>query len=154
MKSVQSSSTVKARSFIVMRPQWTQPWSRVQSQVDVIHLVRSTDTIMSNSHLHSVKSCLEKSRPIKYWDQMHGVMIVIEYSYKLDRKNINLWCELGRLLLRQSHIITLLNQVSAGQHAPYFLKSLSFRQSIYVSVSTPEAINNQWCDFDFKLLVE
>ena len=36
---------------------------------------------------------------------MHGVMIAIEYSYKLDRKNyFNLWCELGRLLLRQSHI--------------------------------------------------
>ena len=32
-------------------------------------------------------------------------MLAIEYSYKLDRKNyFNLWCELGRLLLRQSHI--------------------------------------------------
>ena len=36
---------------------------------------------------------------------MHGVVIAIEYSYKLDRKNyFNLWCELGRLLLRQSHM--------------------------------------------------
>ena len=36
---------------------------------------------------------------------MHGLMIAIEYSYKLDRKNyFNLWCELGRLLLRQSHM--------------------------------------------------
>ena len=38
---------------------------------------------------------------------MHGLMIAIEHSYKLDRKNyFNLWCELGRLLLRQSHIIS------------------------------------------------
>ena len=66
--------------------QWTQPWSRVQSQVDVIHLVRSTGAIVSNPHLHSVKSCPEKSRPIKYEGQMHGVMIAIDYSYKLDRK--------------------------------------------------------------------
>ena len=36
---------------------------------------------------------------------MHGVMIAIEYSYKLDRKNyFNLWYELGQLLLRQSHL--------------------------------------------------
>ena len=36
---------------------------------------------------------------------MHGLMIAIEYSYKLDRKNyFNLWCELGRFLLRQSHM--------------------------------------------------
>ena len=43
--------------------QWTQLWSRVHSQVDVIHLVRSTGAIMSDPHLHSVKSCPEKSRP-------------------------------------------------------------------------------------------
>ena len=37
---------------------------------------------------------------------MHGLMIAIDYSYKLDRKNyFNLWCELGRLLFRQSHIV-------------------------------------------------
>ena len=53
----------------------------VRSQVDVIHFV-------SNPHLHSVKSCPEKSRPTKNGGPMHGVMIVIEYSYKLDRKNI------------------------------------------------------------------
>ena len=36
---------------------------------------------------------------------MHGVIIAIEYSYKLDRKSyFNLWCELGRLLLRQSQM--------------------------------------------------
>ena len=58
---------------------------RVRSQVDVIHLVRSTGTIVSNPHLHSIKSYPEKSRPIKYGGQMHGVMIVIKYSY---RKNI------------------------------------------------------------------
>ena len=33
--------------------QWTQSWPRVQSQVDVIHLVCSTGTIMSNQHLHT-----------------------------------------------------------------------------------------------------
>ena len=86
--------------------QWTPPCSRVQYQVDVIHLVCSKGTIMSSPHLHSVKSCPEKSRPIKYGDQMHGVMITIEYSYELGRKKyFNLWCELGRLLLRQSHIL-------------------------------------------------
>ena len=36
---------------------------------------------------------------------MHGVMIAIEHSYKLDRKNyFNLWCELGWLLLREFHM--------------------------------------------------
>ena len=102
MKSVQSSSTVKTRSpeqpIVGHETQWIQPWSRVRSQVDVIHLVRST----TNPHLHSVKSCPEKSRPIKCGDQMHGLMIAIEYSYKLDRKKLR--CELGWLLLRQSHI--------------------------------------------------
>ena len=84
--------------------QWTQPWPRVRSQADVIHLVRSTGAIVSNPHLHSVESCSEKSRPIKHGGQLHGLMIAIEYSYKLDRKNyFNLWCELGRLLLRQLH---------------------------------------------------
>ena len=43
---------------------------------------------MSNPHLHSVKSCPEKSRLINFGDWMHSVMIAIEYSYKLDRKNI------------------------------------------------------------------
>ena len=107
-ESVQSSTTVKTRSpeqsIVGHETQWTQLWSRVRSQVDVIHFVRSTGAIMSNSRLHSVKSCPEKSRPIKYGDQIHGVMIAIEYSYKQDRKNyFNLWCELGWLLLRQSH---------------------------------------------------
>ena len=63
---------------------------------------------MSNPHLHSVKSCPEESRPIKYGGQMHGVMIANEYSYKLDRKNyFNLRCELGQLLLRQSGIFSM-----------------------------------------------
>ena len=109
VKSVQSSSTLKTRSpeqsIVGHETQWTQAWSRVRSQVDVIHLVRSTGVIVSNPHLHSVKSCSVKSRPIKYGGQMHGLMIAIEYSYKLDRKNyFNLWLELGRLLLRQSQI--------------------------------------------------
>ena len=94
------------QSIVGHETQWTQPWPRVRSQVDVIHLVRSTGAIVSNPHLHSVESCPEKSRPIKHGGQLHGLMIAIEYSYKLDRKNyFNLWCELGRLLLRQSHII-------------------------------------------------
>ena len=61
---------------------------------------------MSNPHLHSVKSCPEKSRPIKHGGQLHGLMIAIEYNYKLDRKNyFTLWYKLGQLLLRQSHDI-------------------------------------------------
>ena len=76
------------QSIVGHETQWTQPWSGVRSQVDVIHLVRSTGGIMSNPHLHSVKSCPEKSTPIKYGGPTHGVMIAIEYSYKLDRKNI------------------------------------------------------------------
>ena len=48
--------------------QWTQPWPRVQSQGDVIHLVRSTGAIVLNPHLHSVKSYPEKSRLIKNED--------------------------------------------------------------------------------------
>ena len=108
-KSVQSSSTVKTRSpeqsIVGHETQWTQPWSRVRSQVDVIHLVRSTGTIVSNPHLHSTKGCPEKSRPIKYGGQMHGLMIAIDYSCKLDRKNFfNLWCELGRLLLTVTNV--------------------------------------------------
>ena len=95
------------QSIVGHETQWTQPWPRVRSQVDVIHLVRSTGAIVSNPHLHSVESCPEKSRPIKHGGQLHGLMIAIEYSYKLDRKNyFNLWCELGRLLLRQSHIFS------------------------------------------------
>ena len=92
MKSVQSSSTAKTQSpeqsIVVYGTQWIQPWSWVRSKVDVIYLVRSTGTIVSSPHLHSVKSCPEKSRPIKYGVQMHGVMIAVEYSYKLDKKNI------------------------------------------------------------------
>ena len=91
-KSVQSNSTVKTQSpeqsILGHETQWTQPWSRVRSQVDVIHLVHSTGTIVSNPPLRSVKSCPEKSRPIKYGGPTHGVMIAIEYSYKLDRKKI------------------------------------------------------------------
>ena len=63
--------------------QYTQPWPRVQSQVDVIHLVRSTGAIMS-SYLHTVKSRPEKSRPIKNRHHMHSVMLAIVHSYKLD----------------------------------------------------------------------
>ena len=106
MKSVQKSSTAKTRSpeqsIVSHEVQWTQPWWRVQSQVDVIHLMRSTGAIMSNPYLHSVKSCPEKSRPIKYGGQMHGVMIAIEYSYKLDRKNILLYMVQTRPVIVQT----------------------------------------------------
>jgi len=51
-------------------------------------LVRSTGAIVSNPHLHSVKSCPEKGRPIKYGGQMHDLMIAIEHSYKLDKRTI------------------------------------------------------------------
>ena len=42
---------------------------------------------------------------------MHGVMIAIEYSYKLDRKNILFYGVnyVGRLLLRQLHILFAMN---------------------------------------------
>ena len=43
---------------------------------------------MSILHLNSVKSYPEKSRLIKCGDWMCSVMIAIEYSNKLGRKNI------------------------------------------------------------------
>ena len=50
VKSVQSSYTVKTRSpeqsIVGLETQWTQAWSRVRSQADVIHLVRSTGAIV------------------------------------------------------------------------------------------------------------
>ena len=50
--------------------QWTQAGTRVESQVDVIYLVRSTGAIMHVSipHLHSAKSYPG--------DWMHSVMIL------------------------------------------------------------------------------
>ena len=54
----------------------------VQSQVDAIHLVRSTGAIVSNPHLHSVKSCPEKSRPIKYGGQMQLLNIATSWTEK------------------------------------------------------------------------
>ena len=109
------------QSIVGLETQWTQAWLRVRSQADVIHLVRSTGAIVSNPHLHSVKSCPLKSRPIKYGGQMHSVMIAIEYSYKLDRKNyFNLWCELGRLLLRQSQIANCTARGSAATNSKLY----------------------------------
>ena len=65
-ESVQTSSPAKTRSpeqsIVSHVAQWTQPWSRVQSQVDVIYLVHSKGAgVMSNPHLRVVKSCPEKS---------------------------------------------------------------------------------------------
>ena len=95
-------------------------WSRVQFQVDVIHQVRSTGVIMSNPHLHSVKKCPEKSRLIKYGDQMHNVMIAILLIIAISWTEKNyLWCELGQILHRQSHIQCLLTnrlQSSCDMH--------------------------------------
>ena len=111
------------QSIVGHETQWTQPWPRVRSQVDVIHLVRSTGAIVSNPHLHSVESCPEKSRPIKHGGQLHGLMIAIEYSYKLDRKNyFNLWCELGRILLRQSQMSYILLIASGLRFTGILLK--------------------------------
>ena len=60
--------------------QQTQSWQRVQSQVDVIRLVRSTGAIMSNPHLHTVKSFPEKSRPIKDGHHTPSAMLAIVHS--------------------------------------------------------------------------
>ena len=72
VKSVQRSSTAKTQtseqSIVDREAQWTQPWWRVQSQVDVLHLVHSTGAIVSIPHLHSVKSCPVKIRLIKCED--------------------------------------------------------------------------------------
>ena len=88
MKTVQKSSTVKTQipeqSIVGPEAQWTQPWPRVRSQVDVIHLVRSTDAIMLNPHLHNIKSCPEKS---KNGDWMHSVMIATSWT----EKNISIY---------------------------------------------------------------
>ena len=95
LKSVQSCSTEKTRSpeqsIVSHEAQWTHQWLRVTSQVDFFPLVHSIGAIVSYPHLHSVKSCPEKSRPIKYGGQMHGVMIAMEYSsymYTSWTKNI------------------------------------------------------------------
>ena len=74
----------RAVHIVGREAQWTQLWPRVQSQVDVIHLVRSTGAIVSNPNLYTVKSCPEKSRPIKNGHHMHSVMLAIVHSYKLD----------------------------------------------------------------------
>ena len=51
----------RAVQIVSSEAQWTQPWLRVQSQVDFIYLVHSA--IVSNPHLHTstVKSPPEKS---------------------------------------------------------------------------------------------
>ena len=52
-----------------------QPWTRVQLQVDAIHLVCSAGIIMSNQHLHTVENSPEKSRVIKYGDWIYSAMV-------------------------------------------------------------------------------
>jgi len=84
-KSAQRSSTVKTwtqeQSIVSHEAQWIQPWLTLQSKVDFIRLVHSTCTIMSNAHLHNVKSSPEKSKLIQYVNWMDSVMIAIEYNY-------------------------------------------------------------------------
>ena len=76
----------RAVHIVSREAQWTQLWPRIQFQVYVIHLVCSKGTIVSNPHLHTVKSCPEKNRLIKNGDYMHSVMVAIVHSYKLDWK--------------------------------------------------------------------
>ena len=40
----------RAVHIVNREAQWTQPWLKLQSQVNVIHLVRSTGAIVSNPH--------------------------------------------------------------------------------------------------------
>ena len=63
---------------------------------------------MSNPHLHSVESCSEKSRPIKHGGQLHGLMIAIEYSYKLDSKKLFLFMVRTRPVIAQTVTFTCL----------------------------------------------
>ena len=51
----------RAVHIVGCEAQWIQLWPRAQSQVDVIHLVRSTGAIMSNPHLHTSKAALRKA---------------------------------------------------------------------------------------------
>ena len=69
----------RAVHIVSLEAQWTQPRPRVQSQVDVIHLVHCTGATVSNPHLHT-----EKNRPINNGHHMHSVMLAIVHSYKLD----------------------------------------------------------------------
>jgi len=44
---------------------------------------------LSQTHIYTVlKAALKKADQSSMGVKMHGVMIAIEYSYKLDRKNI------------------------------------------------------------------
>ena len=51
----------RAVHIVGCEAQWTQLRPRVQSQVDVIHLLCSTGTIKSNPHLHTSKAGLRKA---------------------------------------------------------------------------------------------
>ena len=91
---------------------------------------------MSNPHLHTVKNCPEKSRPIKNGHHMHSVMLTIVHSYKLDWKKINLWCELGWFLQRQSHILIEL------QCFPVFMQQLLLVLPMGVALVTKCTVNS------------
>ena len=97
---------VERGSIYYLSPIDAHLWPRVQFQVDVIHLVRSTGAIVSNPHLHTVKSCPGKSRLIKNGHHMHSVMLAIVHSCKL--KKFHLWCKLGWFSQRQLHILIVI----------------------------------------------
>ena len=79
-KLCSEDTDTRAVHIVGCEAQWTQPWPRVQSQVNVIYLVCSKRAIVSNSHLQTVKSCPEKSRLIKNGDYMDSVMVTIVHS--------------------------------------------------------------------------
>ena len=67
----------------------------VPFQADAIHSVCFTRAIVSIQHLHSIKSCSQKTDPSRR-ENGHSAMIAIEYSNKLGRKKfIYEWCKLG-----------------------------------------------------------
>ena len=67
------TTDTRAVHIVGREAQWTQPWKRVQSHVDVIHLVCSKGAIMSNI-------LLKAARLIKNGDYMHSVMVAIVHS--------------------------------------------------------------------------
>ena len=83
---------------------------------------------------------------------MHGLMIAIEYSYKLDRKNyFNLWCELGRLLLRQSHMDSLCTYLYLSIYSAAKL-DLTLRHYFQVQENRYSQHINYYCYITYTLI--
>ena len=73
---------------------------------------------------------------------MHGA---IEYSYKLDRKNyFNLWCQLGRLLLRQSHIIANYKQCYSPIYSTINIVNASIVDACYLQIKIDSIDHLNW----------